>query len=75
MYYQLKKKALELIITKLEHYNKIYNYSFNKITIKNQKTRWGSCSIKKNLNFNYRIALLPSELSNYIVVHDNSRNT
>lgn len=65
-----KQEALELAEQRITHFNKIYRFSFNKINIKNQKTRWGSCSRKGNLNFNYKIALLPSRLSDYIIVHE-----
>lgn len=65
-----KEQAQILAENRVEHYNKIYKFKFNKITIKNQKTRWGSCSKKGNLNFNYKIALLPESLADYIVVHE-----
>lgn len=51
-------------------FNRNYKYSWNKISIREQKTRWGSCSQKKNLNFNSKIALLPEKLAEYIVVHE-----
>lgn len=65
-----KDEALTLAETRITHFNKTYKFGFNKINIKNQKTRWGSCSRKGNLNFNYKIALLPSRLSDYIIVHE-----
>lgn len=69
-YFIYKEKALTLAQIKLEHYNKIYNFSYKNITIRNQKTRWGSCSRKGNISFNYKIALIPEHLANYIIVHE-----
>lgn len=66
----LKQKALLFIQERLEYYNTFYNYRWNKISVRSQKTRWGSCSQKGNLNFNYKIALLPEDLANYIIVHE-----
>lgn len=59
-----------LVLERLNFYNLHYKFSYNRITIKNVTSRWGSCSRKNNLNFNYRIAHLPKELSDYIVVHE-----
>lgn len=69
-YLKYKLKALELAERKIEYYNKACNFKFNKINIKNQKTKWGSCSKKGNLNFNYKIALMPEKIADYIVVHE-----
>lgn len=69
-YLKHKNEAYNLALKRAEYFNKIYHFRFNKITIKNQKTRWGSCSRQGNLNFNYKIALLPQRLSDYIIVHE-----
>ena len=69
-YLRYKDKARLLAENRISYYNKLYNFNINKITIKNQKSRWGSCSKKGNLNFNYKIALLPKNLADYVVVHE-----
>ncbi len=65
-----KETARKLVKERLEHFNKFYGFKFNRVSIKDQKTRWGSCSRKGNLNFNYRLALIPLNLADYIVVHE-----
>lgn len=65
-----KEYARSVIADRVEFFNRRYHFSFNRISIKNQKSCWGSCSAKKNLNFSYKVASLPEELCDYIVVHE-----
>ena len=45
-------------------------FEYERVRIKNQKTRWGSCSIKRNLNFNLRLMMAPPDAIDYIIVHE-----
>lgn len=65
-----KKITRAIVKEKLEYFNQFYNFQYNRIAVRNQKSRWGSCSSDKNLNFNYRLALLPDDLAEYIIVHE-----
>lgn len=69
-YLKYKERARILAENRISHYNKFYNFRVNRISIKNTKSRWGSCSKKGNLNFNYKIALLPLGLADYVIVHE-----
>ncbi|OGZ65594.1 MAG: hypothetical protein A3C06_00680 [Candidatus Taylorbacteria bacterium RIFCSPHIGHO2_02_FULL_46_13] len=69
-FFYYKNTALELVKSRISYFNVFYNLKINKISVKNQKTRWGSCSKKGNLNFNYRVALLPPHLADYVIVHE-----
>lgn len=69
-YAKRKDQAYQLALARLEYFGAIYQISFEKVTIRNQRTRWGSCSKKGNLNFNYKIALLPPRMADYIIVHE-----
>lgn len=69
-YIKYRVAALELAKAKVFQWNKFYNFVHNRINIKNQTTRWGSCSKKGSLNFNYKIVHLPEALVDYLVVHE-----
>ncbi len=69
-YIKRKEKARKIILEKIEKLNTYYNFEYKRVSIRNQKTRWGSCSKQKNLNFNYRLIYLPEKLFDYVIVHE-----
>ena len=66
----LAEKALEDIPKRVKYYSNILGVSYGRITIRNQKTCWGSCSGKGNLNFNCLLMLTPPDIRDYVVVHE-----
>lgn len=69
-YKRHKAAALVLAQARAEHFAGMYGLNYRKISIRNQKTRWGSCSRQGNLSFNYRIFTIAPELADYIIVHE-----
>lgn len=67
---ELADQAVEYIPKRVKYYAEKENFIYNKITIKNLVSRWGSCSTKGNLNFNCLLMLTPDYVIDYIVVHE-----
>ncbi|MBQ3457491.1 MAG: M48 family metallopeptidase [Synergistaceae bacterium] len=66
----LADEALMLIPERVRHYAPLLGVKYGRITIRNQRSRWGSCSGKKNLNFNCLLMLTPPEVIDSVVVHE-----
>lgn len=65
-----REHARSLVHDRIAHFNAAGEYSVRRIAIRNSKTRWGSCSRAGNLNFHYKIALLPERVRDYVIVHE-----
>lgn len=69
--YKLYKEAARILVQRrLSELNQVYDYTYGRISIRNQRTRWGSCSRQGNLNFHYKLVLLPPALADYVIVHE-----
>ncbi len=66
----LTEEAQRYIPQRVEHFAPIVGVDFGRITIRNQKTKWGSCSAKGNLSFNCLLMLTPPEVIDSVVVHE-----
>ncbi len=65
-----KQKAEVVIRERLAYFCRRSGFTFNTLRIKEQKTRWGSCSHKGNLNFNWKLLMAPPWILDYIVIHE-----
>ena len=65
-----RKRAKEIILARVEHWAPALNLDYRRVFVKDQRTLWGSCSGRKNLNFNWRLAAAPPEALDYVVIHE-----
>jgi len=73
--YQTNREAARAIVAEriahfMHHYGARHGISVGRVAIRNQKSRWGSCSKKGNLNFNYKLAFMPPPIRDYVIVHE-----
>ncbi len=67
---EMANEALTRIPPRVAHFAKLLGVTYGRITIRNQRSRWGSCSSRGNLNFNCLLMLVPAEVMDYVVVHE-----
>ena len=65
-----REQTRKFVESRIRHFNSFYNFKINRVSIKNQTSRWGSCSSMGNLNFNYKIIYLRPQLADYLIVHE-----
>ena len=66
----LTNRAKQEFPVRVARYAAMLGVSYGRITVRHQKTRWGSCSGKKNLNFNCLLMLAPEAVRDYVVIHE-----
>lgn len=65
-----RKNAEEVLRKRLDHLARKYGFPLNKVTIRNQKRRWGSCSADNNISINEKLARLPDRLIDFVLLHE-----
>lgn len=67
---ELRERAKPVLAQRTAYFARQVGVTYGRITVRDQKTRWGSCSQTGNLNFNFRLILAPPEVLDYVVVHE-----
>jgi predicted metal-dependent hydrolase len=65
-----KTEAKIMLVNRLNLLAEEYGFHYNTVSIRNQKTRWGSCSTRNNINLNIKLAVLPDKLIDYVILHE-----
>jgi len=66
----LKSQAVKMINEKVNKFSKTMGLHYNRVVVRDQKSRWGSCSCLKNLNFNWRLIMAPEAVLDYVIIHE-----
>lgn len=66
----LRSTAQRYLVTRTHQLAQKMGVKFNRLTLRQQKTRWGSCSSKHNLNFNWRLVHFPPQVIDYVIIHE-----
>ena len=65
-----RHEARKILVKRLDELAKAHGFKYNRVFIRNQKTRWGSCSTKNNINLNVKLVRLPEKLTDYVIIHE-----
>jgi len=65
-----RTEASKKLVDRLNELSEKHDFSYNKVFIRNQKTRWGSCSAKNNISLNMNLVRLPDEMIDYVLLHE-----
>ena len=65
-----KQQARKIILERVHHYARVGEYTYQSVSLMSATTRWGSCSARKNLNFNWKLVMAPLEVLDYVVCHE-----
>ena len=65
-----RHEARKILVKRLDELAKAHGFTYNRVFIRNQKTRWGSCSSKNNISLNIKLVRLPEKLTDYVIIHE-----
>lgn len=65
-----RREARNVLVRRLDELARRHGFTYNKVSVRKQKTRWGSCSVFNNINLNMNLVRLPAELMDYIILHE-----
>ena len=65
-----RAEAKKKLVYRLNELSEKHDFNYNKVFIRNQKTRWGSCSARNNISLNMKLVRLPGEMIDYVLLHE-----
>ena len=65
-----RREARQILVQRLDELAEKHGFQYNRVFVRNQKTRWGSCSAKNNISLNIKLVRLPETLMDYIIIHE-----